>query len=124
MITLPSRTAAAGLNAAYSSQCTTLSLIGDRKVDVARGVSTGFASRGFVNGPSIQSPPCARAGDGSARPIRSTIAETLVTIRHSDRRCEAPEGGAITMADRWNSDRRCEAPEGGAIDGRLVMHVY
>ena len=35
---------------------------------------------------------------------------------HSDRRCEAPEGGAITqMLDLWHSDRRCAAPQGGAI---------
>jgi hypothetical protein len=33
---------------------------------------------------------------------------------NSDRRCEAPEGGA--MKDAWNSDRRCEAPEGGAME--------
>ena len=66
MITLPSRTTAAGLNVAYSSQCTVLSLIGDRKVDVARGVSTGLASRGFSNGPIIHARSCARSGDAVA----------------------------------------------------------
>ena len=75
MITLPSRTTAAGLNAAYSSQCTVLSLIGDRKVDVARGASTGLTSRGFSNGPNIQVRSCARSGGALARPSMSTVAE-------------------------------------------------
>src|SRR5689334_4662698 len=35
--------------------------------------------------------------------------------RHSDRRCEAPQGGAIKQLEPRNSDRRCEAPQGGAI---------
>src|SRR4051812_24726553 len=33
--------------------------------------------------------------------------------RNSDRRCEAPKGGAIKQNERRNSDRRCEAPKGG-----------
>src|SRR5689334_5176087 len=38
-------------------------------------------------------------------------------LRHSDRRCEAPQGGAIKMLELRHSDRRCEAPQGGAITG-------
>jgi enolase-phosphatase E1 len=41
--------------------------------------------------------------------------DSMATSRNSDRRCEAPEGGAISIATSRNSDRRCEAPEGGAI---------
>jgi hypothetical protein len=37
--------------------------------------------------------------------------------RTSDRRREAPKGGAISASDMRNSDRRCEAPKGGAING-------
>ena len=36
-------------------------------------------------------------------------------MQNSDRRCEAPQGGAISSLDMRNSDRRCAAPEGGAI---------
>src|SRR6476659_6098372 len=39
----------------------------------------------------------------------------MADVRNSDRRCEAPQGGAITIPDLRNSDRRCEAPQGGAI---------
>jgi len=45
-----------------------------------------------------------------------------VDVQHSDRRCEAPEGGAISQVDVQNSDRRCEAPEGGAISQVEVQH--
>jgi hypothetical protein len=38
-----------------------------------------------------------------------------IDLKNSDRRCEAPKGGAITILDLRNSDRRCEAPKGGAI---------
>ena len=35
--------------------------------------------------------------------------------RNSDRRCEAPQGGAIRIPERRNSDRRCEAPPGEGV---------
>jgi excinuclease ABC subunit A len=38
--------------------------------------------------------------------------------RNSDRRREAPQGGAITTADKRNSDAGREAPHGGAITTR------
>jgi excinuclease ABC subunit A len=38
--------------------------------------------------------------------------------RNSDRRREAPQGGAITTADKRNSDAGREAPQGGAITTR------
>jgi Peptidase family M28 len=44
----------------------------------------------------------------------------LPDVRNSDRRCEAPEGGAIRQLDVRNSDRRCEAPEGGAINSPKI----
>src|SRR6476660_3322668 len=40
---------------------------------------------------------------------------TMPDTRNSDRRCEAPQGGAIKQLEPRNSDRRCEAPQGGAI---------
>ena len=40
---------------------------------------------------------------------------TLLDLGNSDRRCEAPQGGAIKIPDLRNSDRRCVAPQGGAI---------
>jgi hypothetical protein len=40
----------------------------------------------------------------------------VLDVRHSDRRCEAPEGGAMKVLDVRHSDRRCEAPEGGAMN--------
>jgi hypothetical protein len=39
----------------------------------------------------------------------------VLDLGNSDRRCEAPQGGAIMVLDLGNSDRRCEAPQGGAI---------
>jgi hypothetical protein len=51
----------------------------------------------------------------SAAPRARRRATRELDPRNSDRRCEAPEGGAIKELDPRNSDRRCEAPEGGAI---------
>src|SRR6187549_53975 len=76
MTILPPRTIAAGLNVACSSHRTVLSFTGERKVDVARGTSTGFAARGFSNGPSIQSRrDCAPSG---ALAVATTATRTSV----------------------------------------------
>jgi hypothetical protein len=44
----PPRTIAAGLNVACSSHRTVLSFTGERKVDVARGTSTGLGGAGLL----------------------------------------------------------------------------
>src|SRR6478609_10127076 len=49
------------------------------------------------------------------RVIAAHLVFTTPDRRNSDRRCEAPQGGAITTAEMRYSDRRCEAPQGGAI---------
>ena len=58
--------------------------------------------------------------------VVDAVVEFVATadLRNSDRRCEAPQGGAIRTAGMRNSDRRCAAPQGGAITaGRsLVPH--
>src|SRR2546425_6402429 len=72
---LPSRTTAAGLNVAYSSHATTLSLMGERKREVAWGVMTGFGCAGFTNGPNIHD--CCR-GDPLATAIRMQLQANLI----------------------------------------------
>src|SRR6266540_513556 len=60
--TFPSFTTAAGLNVAYSSQCTPLSFIGERNVEARLGAIAGFTCLGFSKGPNIHSRRCPRAG--------------------------------------------------------------
>ena len=54
MTTRSPRATAAGMKVERNTQRTELSIPGERKVDDARGASTGFAARGFSNGPNIQ----------------------------------------------------------------------
>ena len=46
----------------------------------------------------------------------------MLDSRNSDRRREAPQGGAIKLLDVWHSDRRREAPEEGAINLADLRH--
>src|SRR4029079_6980802 len=55
---------------------------------------------------------CADAGTAAAG---ISAASARMETRNSDRRGEAPGGGAVTTTEGRNSDRRCEAPQGGAV---------
>src|SRR5258705_3681492 len=60
--------------------------------------------------------PASRSARTRTRFTRLGRGREETDVRSAERRCEAPQGGAIeTMALR-NSDRRCEAPQGGAIE--------
>src|SRR5687768_1638257 len=120
MTTLPPRMIAAGLKVAYSSHRTVLSLTGERKVDVARGTSTGFAARGFSNGPNIQARgDCAPSGALAVAP-RATRARELtasratVTVACLDRVAEHCNGNRLTRRARRELGERRELLSGSS----------